>query len=51
MGQLKSFLTGNKESLGATTLTEALVSLHHDHWFKKAVRRLDLSLSFAHALL
>jgi hypothetical protein len=34
MAQLKSYLEGNKESLDAETLAEALTSLHEDHYFK-----------------
>lgn len=37
MGQCKSYTNGNKCTLGATTLGEALDSLHPDHWFKKSV--------------
>ena len=37
MGQLKSYTAGNKASLGATTVAEALTSLHRDHWFKQEV--------------
>lgn len=47
MGQLKSFTNGNKESLDAPTLTSALISMHPNHWFKKAVRQLVLLLSSA----
>jgi hypothetical protein len=35
MGQLKSRTKGNKNSLDATTMSEALTSLNPDHWFKK----------------
>lgn len=37
MGQCKSYTNGNKCTLDATTLGEALDSLHPDHWFKKSV--------------
>jgi hypothetical protein len=37
MGQLKSYTVGNNASLNAQTVTEALTSLHPDHWFKHAV--------------
>ena len=37
MGQLKSYTQGAKSHLDAETLTEALTSLHEDHWFKKEV--------------
>ena len=37
MGQLKSYMHGGKRHLDAETLTEALTSLHKDHWFKKEV--------------
>ena len=40
MGQLKSFTNGDKESLDAPTLSDALISMHPNHWFKKAVRQL-----------
>ena len=33
MGQLKSYLQGNKESLDAGTISYALTSLHPNHWF------------------
>lgn len=48
MGQCKSYTAGNKESLDAKTLCEALESLSPDHWFKKTVRQLVSSLSSAH---
>jgi hypothetical protein len=35
MGQAKSCLDGNTNSLDAKTMGEALVSLHPDHWFKR----------------
>jgi hypothetical protein len=35
MGQAKSCLDGNKNSLDAETMSEALDSLHPDHWFKR----------------
>ena len=38
MGQLKSYTTGNKESLDAKTISHALTSLGEDHWYKKEVR-------------
>jgi hypothetical protein len=44
MGQLKSYTQGNKESLDAKTASEALTSLHPDHWFKTSVRPLVSSL-------
>lgn len=47
MGQLKPFTNGNKESLDAPTLSDALTSMHPNHWFKKAVRQLVLLLSSA----
>jgi hypothetical protein len=50
MGQLKSYLTGNVASLSATTLTEALTSLHPNHWFPREVRRAVSSLSSTHTL-
>ncbi len=37
MGQYKSYTDGNKESLEAETVAQALTSLHPDHWFKQAV--------------
>jgi hypothetical protein len=37
MGQLKFYTTGNNASLGATTVANALTSLHRDHWFKQEV--------------
>ena len=37
MGQHKSYTTGNKESLDAVTLSNALVSMQPNHWFKTAV--------------
>ena len=37
MGQFKSYTNGNKCTLDATTLSNALNSLHPDHWFKKSV--------------
>jgi hypothetical protein len=37
MGQSKSYTTGNKASLDATTVADSLTSLHRDHWFKKEV--------------
>jgi hypothetical protein len=37
MGQLKSYAEGNKNSLDATTITNALTSLHPNHWFKSSV--------------
>lgn len=38
MGQLKSYTNGNKDSLDASTLSDALISMHPDHWFKQTVR-------------
>ncbi|KAF8224450.1 hypothetical protein L208DRAFT_1461528 [Tricholoma matsutake] len=35
MGQLKSYTGGNKESLDARMITEALTSLNRVHWFKQ----------------
>ncbi|KAK2464549.1 hypothetical protein APHAL10511_003407 [Amanita phalloides] len=37
MGQFKSYMDGNKESLNAQTLSHALSSLHPNHWFKKSL--------------
>ena len=37
IGQFKSYTVGNKESLDAKTVTNALSSLHSDHWFKQSV--------------
>jgi hypothetical protein len=37
MGQVKSYTTGNEDSLDAQTITHALTSLHPDHWFEKSV--------------
>lgn len=45
MGQLKSYLEGNVNSLDSETMVKALRSLHPDHWFKKSVRSL-LVISF-----
>jgi len=46
MGQLKSYTNGNKDCLDAKTLSSALTSLHPDHWFKKSVCLLLLSLLY-----
>jgi hypothetical protein len=35
MGQLKSYTVGNKTSLGADIMTDALNSLNENHWFEK----------------
>ena len=37
MARLKSHLEGNKASLSAKAMTEALTSLHGDHWFEETV--------------
>jgi hypothetical protein len=37
MGQFKSYTDGNKESLDAGTITQALTSLNRVHWFKQMV--------------
>jgi hypothetical protein len=50
MGQLKSYLDGNKNSLNAKTLCEALQSLNENHWFKQAVRSLISLLNTIHTL-
>jgi hypothetical protein len=44
MGQLKFYTVGNKESLNAKTITEALTSLTPSHWFKKSVCPVLLSV-------
>jgi hypothetical protein len=49
MGQLKSYTNGNKGSLDAATISHALTSLNPDHWFKKSVCPLVLSLCSAHS--
>jgi len=49
MGQLKSYTTGNEESLDARTIQHALTSLNEDHWFKSSVRPLVSSLSSIHS--
>ncbi|KAN0126507.1 hypothetical protein V8E52_000147 [Russula decolorans] len=36
MGQFKSNMSGNKESLNAETIVKALTFLQPDHWFKQA---------------
>ena len=38
MGQYKSYTSGNKESLNADTIVNALHSLRPDHWYKQTVR-------------
>jgi hypothetical protein len=48
MGQLKSYTHGNKESLDVKTISKALTSLAHDHWFKQMVCQLASSLSSPH---
>jgi len=48
MGQFKSYMDGNKESLDPATTSHALTSLNRDHWFKQTVCQLALSLSSAH---
>ena len=48
MGQFKSYMIGNKTSLNAETLTDALNSLHSDHWFRGAVCYLVSLLSPSH---
>lgn len=45
MGQVKSYLTGNKDSLFAATMAEALTSLNSIHWFKTQVCKNDSLLS------
>jgi hypothetical protein len=47
MGQFKSY-TGNKGSLDAERVANALTSLHPDHWFKQAVCYLVSLLSSSH---
>jgi hypothetical protein len=37
MGQFKSYMKGNKETLGTTMLSQALTSLNRNHWFKQSV--------------
>lgn len=44
MGQVKSYTEGNEASLDAKTISDALTSLHPDHWFRKAVCILTLIL-------
>jgi len=41
MGQFKSNMSGNKESLNAETIVKALTFLQPDHWFKQAARSDD----------
>jgi hypothetical protein len=48
MGQFKSCTVGNKETLDAKTVTNALSSLHSDHWFKASVGYLVSLLSPSH---
>jgi hypothetical protein len=48
MGQFKSYTDGNKASLDAETVVEALTSLHPDHWFRQAVCYLVSLLSSSH---
>jgi hypothetical protein len=48
MGQLKSYLRGNKECLDAGTIAHALTSLDQNHWFKQEVSHLVLLLSSPH---
>ena len=38
LGQCKSYTSGNKYTLNAKTLSDALDSLHPNHWFKDSVR-------------
>lgn len=42
IGQDKSYTTGNKESLDSATLSNALISMHPDHWFKLNPQRQKL---------
>lgn len=48
MGQFKSFMNGNKESLDAETISHGFTSLNRDHWFKQTVSQLVSSLSSVH---
>ena len=48
IGQFKSLMKGNKESLDAGTISHALTSLHPDHWFEQAVSHLASLLSSPH---
>ena len=48
IGQLKSYLDGNKECLDAKTITHALTSLQPNHWFKNEASHLVSLLSSPH---
>jgi hypothetical protein len=43
MGQLKSYMEGNKDCLDAKTMSHAFIFLHPGHWFKSSVCPLVLS--------